>query len=505
MKLKLVVASMSVLGLISCPVLADTQTKHKHHHHHRMMNQTTVVEHGYKDGYKDMVPVAEVCPKVDMYDSMLDMMSHNVGRAKPTIHCTDPLSLAGGIAFDAPWGNRHMGYTTENTARLALNDAYVNVYGLINDWTTAFLSINFSDFQPYRSPFSYNTALAGQGVANPYTPASANSVTVLPAQGGGAGPNNGYILNGVYSSAYASNVLALEQGYITFKNMAVMPLFLRVGKMFEDFNRYSIHPIVESFTQALSESLHTTAQVGFMTAMGLNGSVYTFDNPMHRATSTGGNGIVPLTGGNSHNHNNYGASLNWNHPDQSLGYNAGIGYLYDFTGINDVAYSIAMFNGTTVDSSGYNGTYRTRVSAGTIYGDLNSGPFNIEARYVTAFNSFSAFDLPTRTRQAILAGGSQRGAKPWAADITAGYGFNAFSRDQNVYVGYQATGNAVNLFLPRSRWLVGYGLNVLKSTNFTAQWTHDYAYSTSMGGRGDTGSNGSTSNLFSVRAAVQFG
>ena len=40
MKIKLIVASMSVLGLIACPVITSAQTNStKHHKHHKKMNQ----------------------------------------------------------------------------------------------------------------------------------------------------------------------------------------------------------------------------------------------------------------------------------------------------------------------------------------------------------------------------------------------------------------------------------------------------------------------------------
>lgn len=462
MKLKLVVASMSVLGLISCPVLAD-QTTHKHRHHKTMSHAN--VQNDYKDvGYKDMgVRPVEVCPKVDMYDSMLDQMSHNLGRAKPTVHCSDPLSLAGGINFDSTWGNRHIGYSGENTARLSLNDAYVNVYGNVNDWTQAFLSLSYANFQPYRG---------------------------LDA-GGGTGPANGYLLNGIYSNSYAQNQAQLEQGFITFKNMDWSPLFVRVGRMFQDFGRYDIHPITESLPQVLEESLRTSAQFGFMTRMGFNGSVYTFENGMRQ--------LNPGGSYSAHNRNNWGSALNFSQPSDQLGYDVGIGYLADFTGVDQVQYAVAGFNGTTPNLSGYNGTYRNRVSAFNLHGNLNSGPFTLGVHYVTALQNFSTFDLPTRTAAAIAAGGTSTGAKPWAFDIIAGYGFSAWGKDQNVYLGYQASQNAVNIFLPKARWLAGYGINILKSTNLGLQWNHDQAYSASYGGVGGT------SNLVALRAAVIFG
>lgn len=511
MKLKLVVASMSLLGLISCPVLADTQAttttttttatdtpapvKHKHHHRHHHVTKHYVVEHhDYKDmgTFKDAALPVVVCPRVDPAMNILDGMSHNLGRAKATVHCMDPISLAGGMNFDSTWGNRHQGYSGENTARFSLNDAYVNVYGIVNDWTTAFASISYSNFQPFVTDTQVGTGhSSGVGAV-------------------GFASGNNYLLNGIYSASYTHDSLNLEQGFVTFKNMDVLPVFVRVGKMFTDFGRYDIHPMTESFTQVMSESLKTQAQLGFITQMGFNGSVYTFENPMSKNRSLP---LVPATAGagsDGHNMNNYGASLNFDMPSDTLGWGVGVGYMYDFTGVDQIAYGVETFNSgfgplPTVNSTlrgnllGQNGTYQSRVSGGTVYADVNSGPFALNFHYVTAMQSFNALDLPTRTQAAINAGGSQTGAKPWSGDITGAYGFNAWGHDQNIYIGYQASGNAVNLYLPRSRWLAGYGIGVWKNTNLGIQWNHDLAYSSGYGG------SGTSSNGVLLRAGVTFG
>lgn len=443
MKLKLVVASMSVLGLISCPVLADTQTKHKHHHHHHhhAMMAHTVAKGDYKGDYKDMgvMPVAEVCPKVDIFDSMLDAMSQNLGRAKPTVHCMDPLSFAGGITFQSNWGNLHSGYTTENPRRLSLNDAYLNLYGNVNDWTQAFASLSYSNFISTGDP----TVLAGR-----------------------------------YSNSYTNNAIQLEQGYITFKNQQVTPLFARVGKMFTDFGRYQLHPMVRTLAQSLTESLHTTAQVGFLTQMGFEGSVYSFNNTMRN-------------GANGHRVPNYGAEIGFMQPSDQLGWDIGLGWMYDYTGTDDIAAAVGTFNGT-----GFNGaTTSTRVGGAEVHGDVNSGPFTLGVRYASALRHFNIADLGNKATLAT----STKGAQPWAADITGGYGFSAWGRDQNIYLGYQASGDAINVFLPKNRWIAGYGVNVWKSTNLNLQVNHDTAYSKGAGGTGNS------SNTVNLGVGVKFG
>src|SRR5579871_2964471 len=106
MNLKLVVASMSILGLVSCPVFAATtdakETNHNNHHkmkHHRMVKEEREHErerhvryrerehedeHEYRS-YKDMGPMPcapEVCV-VSQETMLLDEMTQNKGRAIP--------------------------------------------------------------------------------------------------------------------------------------------------------------------------------------------------------------------------------------------------------------------------------------------------------------------------------------------------------------------------------------------------------------------------------------
>ena len=101
MNLKLVVASMSVLGLVSCPLLAATTTKHKHHHkHHHVVAQQE---------YKDMLPVP-VCT-ISQNAMIMNSLDKNIGRAMP-----DPcnpgwwnrIQVSGGVNVDfIRWKQKH--------------------------------------------------------------------------------------------------------------------------------------------------------------------------------------------------------------------------------------------------------------------------------------------------------------------------------------------------------------------------------------------------------------
>ncbi len=452
MKLKLVVASMSVLGLVSCPAFAATHHKHKHH----AKKEVAVASADYKD-YKDMVPV-EVCPIADQYTTMLEAMGQNMGRAKPNEGCHKLLSIAGGVNFDAKWGNRSMGYQGENTQRISLNDVYVNLYGNVNEWVKAFGSI------------SYNNASGVEGLF----------------------PGFGVFAQkaGQYSNVYPVNTLTLEQGYALIGNFDQSPLFLKLGKFYQDNGRYLIHPITRSTTQVLTESLQTAAQVGFLTGMGFHGDIAAFDNALL------GRGSYPLLTRQGHKTTDYTAALGFDHVTDALSFGVNVSYIYNMDGVNDVAQAISQYQSLNFATTG--GSYRNRVGAAAIDAYIGTGPFSLNGDYVSAVNSFSNNDLGSKGQSVVVAG-TGSGAKPWAGNIQAGYGFNAWSKNQNVYLGYQASGDAVAIFLPKNRWLVGYNVDMWKNTNLGLELDHDNDYSTSDGG---TGNN---SNLISFRAAVKFG
>ncbi len=449
MKLKLVVASMSVLGLISFQ--ADAATSHKHKHHAvKKHHQVSVTNTNFKD-YKDMAPV-EVCPINDPpYTEVLDAMGQNIGRAKPNEDCHKLLSLAGGVNFDAKWGNRSMGYQGENTRRISLNDVYLNLYGNVNEWVKAFASI------------SYNDASDVGTTDNTPTSSFANKI-------------------GQYSNVYPTNVLTLEQGYALIGDFDQYPFFLKLGKYFQDFGRYQIHPITRSTTQVLSESLQTAAQAGFITRNGFHGDVYAFDDGLKERTGT-----TPLAGVPGHSSTDYGAALGYDQVSDQLSFGVNLGYLYNMVGVNDIAQAISQFQFGTVTG----GTYKDRVDGAAVDAYVGSGPFSLVGDYVSALESFNANDLNDGT--------AGKGAKPWGAGIQAGYGFNAWGKNQNVYLGYQASGDAVFVHLPKNRWEVGYNVDMWKNTNLGLQLDHDHDYSVSNGG---TGNN---SNLISFRAGVKFG
>ncbi|MCC2666112.1 MAG: hypothetical protein K0S63_28 [Gammaproteobacteria bacterium] len=469
MKLKLVVASMSVLGMISCPVFAATQSNTAKHKHHKVHQQKATVVQSYK-GEEVRYKGEETLVANDWYNR---------------------IAVDGGINFDTKWGNRRMGYEGENNQRISLNDIHLNVTALVNDWVKAFAS------------FSYDNA--SQVLPSVGTLAANQLASRVPSK------------PGKYDNIKDSiGSVVIEQAYVKIANANQAPVYLTLGKQFVDFGKYNLHPLAQPLTQVMSETLRNAATIGFTTGMvsplDLFGSAYVFDSPYKQqlaaTTDFGGTVpvVVPALTGSSQGHPKpiYGARLGIGQTNDSLSWDLSADYISNMIGVNGVAYAVGIFNGSNLggevgnNGTATGGTYENRVGGFALNGDIKTGPFDLELRYVTALQTFNVYDL-SKNVYPTASLSTKQGAKPWAAGVNAGYVFNAWDKNQNVYLGYQGTQNAVNLFLPQSRWVAGYGIDVLKNTNVGVELDHDIDYSVSNGGTGNS------NNQIGLRVAVKFG
>lgn len=494
MKLKLVAASLSVLGLISCPTFAaDVGAQTKHKHHHDVVSKNRVAHyHAMQPEIENssvnvptMAPVSPVTMVTPCSSITLTEMTQNIGRAFPCPDWFNRIGVSGGINFDfGKWVRNRGDFQGENYKHFSLNDAYLNLTANVNDWTKAFVSLSYS---------------------NP------TSTDFIDSDDFG------------YSNVYALNKLSLEQGYITIGNFDCSPVFLQLGKQFTDFSRYEIHPITRSLTQVLSEALATEFKIGFVVPMGFHGAVYALDDPLYNAhrhsyysTDFVENNVY------YHNHHrsqrvDWGVALGYDHPCECLGYDIGVGYVNSMTAAQDVAHAVSNFTG---------GNIHKRVGAFAFYGDINSGPFTVGVRYTTAASNFDRRDLPNARPFSYyrsiydftdlnLNRRHRDGAKPWAAGIQAGYAYNMWCKNQNVFVGYQTSNKAAGIGIPKNRWLAGWGIDVCKNTGFGFEWDHNKAYGTHNrrfaniipldGTRTHHHRTNGTEDLFSLRADVKFG
>lgn len=461
MQLKRIIVLLSLFGFTTSSIFAAPDGSHHESdqqntkvsksnintHHAITHAKKTPVMH-YKDEIIDMVPLLPpfAC-HLSQTRYIFDSMSQNISRAMPDCNPAwfRRLHVSGGINVDmGKWRNHYGDYEGENYRRVSVNDAYISITADVNEWTHAFLSMSYDD-----------------------------------ATSSGFVDSDHY----AYAHVYEAHKFDVRQAYITIANFDCSPFFLQLGKQFQDYGRYIRHPVTRSMTQVMSETLRSAVKVGFIVPSGFHGSVYAFDDTIRKINRQ----TFPT---------NYGAALGFDRADPDLGWDVGVGYMYNMISAKDVAHAVTNFTGIRA--------YHKRVGGAAIYADMNSGPFYFGARFTLALRRFSRNDLPKNGIADLIADDivdfDAEGAKPWAAGITAGYGFDAFCKSQSIYVGYQASRQAAGIGLPRNRWLAGYNIEAWPNTNFGIEWDRDRAYS-----HQDGGTQKKHSNLFTIRTAVKFG
>lgn len=116
------------------------------------------------------------------------------------------------------------------------------------------------------------------------------------------------------------------------------------------------------------------------------------------------------------------------------------------------------------------------------------GGMTVIAEYVTAMSEFKPYEVAFR----------DKGAKPSAWMVEAGYGFELAGKPSSVAVGYQGTGQALALGLPESRFLVGFSVELLEAFSLNLEYARHRDY-----GRGD-GGTGKSGNTATALLAAEF-
>jgi len=392
-------------------------------------------------------PAVVIVPAHAYTTKILDQMNQSFSLPKAHADWFGHIGISGGLNLDTlkagertTTGNCYgggvcaLGYQGENAATryFSINNAYLNISTQVNRYLSVFNSLSYTD-----AAFNYSAAYLN-----------------LP------------------DSAFAGNNnarLNMEQTFMRLSYFECLPFFIELGKEFQDFSRYPLHPITESFTQVLSETLRNSVKLGFVHHLGFNGSVSLFQNPTSK-----------LALNIQENSLNYIAALGFSRPDDQHGYELGIAYIYNLFGVNNIGNIIPAF-------------YHKRVGGIAAYADLNTGPFTFNLRYTGSVQTFSPLDFTQNLLEPAT------GAKPWAMGIEAGYNFISGNKTQNIYVGYQKSRGTVSFNLPKARLLAGYGIDVLKNVAIISEWDHDIAYSQNEGG-----ARSGTSNLFNLRLAAEF-
>jgi len=237
-----------------------------------------------------------------------------------------------------------------------------------------------------------------------------------------------------------------DEAYITLGNTNVSPFYFSIGRMYL-FGEYGTMMISDPLTLELGETRGTAAQVGFL-SNGLYGSLAVFNGN----TKKGADDTIE----------NFTATLGFSNETDSMNYD----FAVDYTSNLAESGSVMDIVSNAEDLVDY-------VSAVTLHGNYNFGPFSVAAQYLTTVDKFDIADLTFNGQE----------AQPKAWTIEGGYHFEMMGKESTFALGYQGTEEA--LTLPKERYLATLSAEIVKNTSLSLEWAHDTDYDIEEGGTGN--------------------
>ncbi|EKE01012.1 MAG: hypothetical protein ACD_21C00243G0002 [uncultured bacterium] len=275
--------------------------------------------------------------------------------------------------------------------------------------------------------------------------------------------------------------LRLDRAWITLGQLNKCPLYFSIGQLFAPFGRYDSFMVTTPSTRALGRVKDRMAILGFAKD-GFYTQIYGFSGETKKDTSKefarhGGFNVDYIYG-----RDNFGM-----HVGGGL-----LGNLAESQGMQDIlgkSKSGASTSAERIKSGvfGYNGHVKFDIY-----------DFDLMAEYVGASKAFDSADLAFNSS----------GAKPWALDAEGAYSFRIKGKLNTVFVGYNQTGQALGLNLPKRSYFAGYSIALIKNVLASVEYRHDTNYSwsdTAASTNGTVGASDVTKGRHSNTVTMQLG
>lgn len=268
---------------------------------------------------------------------------------------------------------------------------------------------------------------------------------------------------------------SVDEAFVTLANFNKMPVYARAGQQFVNFGDYQVHPMFDSYTQLLSETNGPAVTVGFVSPMGVYGSVFALDG----TTEVDNRNLA----------DNYGGRVGFGHHAADMGYDVHFDYMRNMGDATYVNQKITFANDA-------NENMTHRVGAVSAHADFNTGPFDVSADFVNATRHFEGAELGYNP-DSLPVTDTDAGAEPWATGLHLGYKFRMAGHRSHLVVGYERSGGTsanatgvAGLDMPSTRYSAEYNVNMFRHTDFAVGVVSDHDYSTDDGGSGKNGTTG---------------
>ena len=449
MKLKTLVGSMAILGLVSTSAFAAPAGGNKH---------------SYENGLSD---------QQKFWYSVMNRNQDNNGTMEMKTLRPGQIKASGEVSTKAQYqdkGGAHrdgtVGFYSDNpTSSIALATADLYFDGRINQHITAHIAVAYD----VNNTADYLVAQKGVGHYN---------ADELIYKDGTFG----------YTKEFYFPEASIELNY--------GKMFVNVGRQYLNFGSAAHDSITQPVTEALSLSDQDAVTVGGQ-ALGsfyIDGSVY--------KGAPYANSAAEFSRTTNEVHG-FSLDLGFAQKDDGYSFNFYGDYLSDMADVGDVYSSLNNVSGT-YEAALPNVTARA-IPAIALHGEFAIGDYNrfmLMANYVTALKRFDSEVLSTTYGAFTNPDAIYKGAKPAAWMLEGDY---QFIPDQNLTIGFEGTVDAQNIReqgsdfnLPENRFLAAYTIGLAKHVKLEGQYTFDKDYGVNDGGSGEN------NNTLTARLRVGF-
>jgi|GEM_PF-120669 len=276
--------------------------------------------------------------------------------------------------------------------------------------------------------------------------------------------------------------VTVDEGTITFGNTERFPLYLTVGKMYVPFGNFESNMIQDPLTLELGETRESAAQIGFESA-GFYGSVYVF------------NGDIGETNDNN-KVDNYGANIGFAFEQDQLSFDVGVDYINNITDSDGLTDALSNVAGEINDNApagaiaaGFaqpNDETDDYVAGFAVHLIMNMGPLQLIGEYVGAVEEYALQNEIWGAIPYSFGVMGEKSVKPESWNIEAAFTQEILGKETTFALAYQGTKDCVFMqtdsALPENRYMAAIGMNILKNTALTLEYTHDIDYGKHEGG-----------------------
>ena len=246
----------------------------------------------------------------------------------------------------------------------------------------------------------------------------------------------------------------VDEAIITLGNPAKFPVYMTAGQQYLPFGVYETAMVSDPLTLEIAESQETAVQLRFEKE-GAYGGVYAF------------NGDVDESGDSENHIDNFGANLGYNLQTGDVRTDVSVSYL------NNIGDSDTL--GDTLEDQA-NSTIEDYVAGMAASGSMNYRGLTLIGEYIAALDEFQEDEI------GFKGNGAQMSA--WNAEL--GYSFAVQGRETTVAVAYQGTDEALELGLPKNRYIASISMGLFENNvSLSLEYAYDQDYDQDKGGTGD--------------------